>query len=137
MNLHLHRLSALESFDGQFTVVVVGAGLTGIELACELPARLLQLAGASRAQSVRVVLVDANSQVAQSMGNEAQAVIAQALSDLKIEVRCGRWCGWYPRMALSLKVVSSYRPLRWCGAPACGRLHWVGVSHLRSMLPAG
>jgi NADH dehydrogenase len=90
MKLHLRRLSALESFDGQFTVVVVGAGLTGIELACELPARLLQLAGASRAQSVRVVLVDANSQVAQSMGNEAQAVIAQALSDLKIEVRCGR-----------------------------------------------
>ncbi|MBF22393.1 MAG: proton-conducting membrane transporter [Pusillimonas sp.] len=90
MNLHLRRLSALESFDGQFTVVVVGAGLTGIELACELPARLLQLAGASRAQSVRVVLVDANSQAAESMGNEAQAVIAQALSDLRIEVRCGQ-----------------------------------------------
>ena len=89
MNLHLRRLSALESFDGQFTVVVVGAGLTGIELASELPTRLLQLAGASRAQSVRVILVDASSQAAQSMGNEAQAVIAQALSDLKIEVRCG------------------------------------------------
>jgi NADH dehydrogenase len=65
------------------TVVVVGAGLTGIETACELPARLRTLFG----DDGRVVLVDRNPFVGSDMGTSARPVIEQALSDNGIQVR--------------------------------------------------
>jgi NADH dehydrogenase len=37
---HITALPARESSDGQYSVLVVGAGLTGIEAAAEMPARL-------------------------------------------------------------------------------------------------
>lgn len=40
LNTHLHSLPAQPEFPGRFTVVVVGAGLTGIEAAAEIPTKL-------------------------------------------------------------------------------------------------
>lgn len=84
---HLQGLSRQPEREGQFTVVVVGAGLTGIETACEMPARLQSLApaGASR----RVVLVDHQSHVGSDMGASARPVIEEALRSLGIETRLG------------------------------------------------
>jgi NADH:ubiquinone reductase (H+-translocating) len=65
------------------TVVVVGAGLTGIETACELPTRLRTLFG----RDGRVVLVDRNPFVGSDMGTSARPVIARALSDNGVEIR--------------------------------------------------
>ncbi len=65
------------------TVVVVGAGLTGIETACELPARLRTLFG----DDGRVVLVDRNPFVGSDMGASARPVIERALSDNRVEIR--------------------------------------------------
>jgi NADH dehydrogenase len=69
------------------TVVVVGAGLTGIETACELPKRLCALFPEGLV-TPRVVLVDHNA-VGSDMGCSALPVIEQALSDNGIETRTG------------------------------------------------
>ncbi len=87
---HLETLAARPEGPGRFTAVVVGAGLTGIEAACELPARLRAVqerAGGS--QLVRVVLVDHNPHVGSDMGASARPVIEDALAALGVESRLG------------------------------------------------
>ncbi|MET0701426.1 MAG: FAD-dependent oxidoreductase [Mycobacterium sp.] len=84
---HLTRLGQGPSTPAATTAVVVGAGLTGIETACELPARLASLFGA--VQPRRVVLVDHNPLVGSDMGDSARPVIAQALADLGVETLMG------------------------------------------------
>jgi NADH dehydrogenase len=61
--------------------VVVGAGLTGIETACELPARLPAPAD--------VVLVDHNPHVGSDMGSSARPVIEAALRTNGVQSRLG------------------------------------------------
>jgi NADH dehydrogenase len=68
------------------TAVVVGAGLTGIETACELPARLTALFPDI---APRVVLVDHNPHVGSDMGSSARPVIEAALSATGVESRLG------------------------------------------------
>jgi len=88
---HLRRLAdgAAEMLQaGAATVVVVGAGLTGIEAACELPSRLRTLF-AHDGVAPRVVLVDHNPLVGSDMGASARPVIKQALSDNGVETRMG------------------------------------------------
>ncbi|WP_108638128.1 NAD(P)/FAD-dependent oxidoreductase [Mycobacterium rhizamassiliense] len=70
--------------DQAATVVVVGAGPTGIETACELPNRLRALSS----RRARVVLVD-HGGVGSDMGDSALPVIQKALSDNGIEVLTG------------------------------------------------
>jgi NADH:ubiquinone reductase (H+-translocating) len=83
---HLRRLADVSpgmSQPSAATVVVVGAGLTGIETACELPTRLRTLFG----RDGRVVLVDRNPFVSSDMGASARPVIERALSDNGVEIR--------------------------------------------------
>lgn len=87
---HLGALAERPDGPGRFTAVVVGAGLTGIEAACELPARLRAVQErAGLSGPVRVVLVDHNPQVGSDMGDSAQPVIEEALAGLGVELRLG------------------------------------------------
>ncbi|OBJ48780.1 NAD(P)/FAD-dependent oxidoreductase [Mycobacterium asiaticum] len=81
---HLRRLAEGPPSRAAATVVVVGAGLTGIEAASELPARLRELG-----LTPRVVLVDRNRLVGSDMGSSARPVIEKALAHNGIEVRTG------------------------------------------------
>jgi NADH:ubiquinone reductase (H+-translocating) len=82
---HLRGLADGRPSQAAATAVVVGAGLTGIETACELPDRLRKMFGAAS----RVVLVDHNPLVGSDMGASARPVIEQALSDNGVETRIG------------------------------------------------
>lgn len=83
---HLRGLAGGPATKAAATVVVVGAGLTGVETACELPERLR--APFSRAGlSPRVVLIDRNPAVGSDMGPSARPVIERALSDNGVETR--------------------------------------------------
>lgn len=84
LHRHLRDLAGKPSSPAAATVVVVGAGLTGIEAACELPHRLRELG-----MTPRVVLVDHNRLVGSDMGESARPVIEKALSDNGVEVRTG------------------------------------------------
>jgi NADH dehydrogenase len=83
---HLEALAGRPDTPAASTVVVVGAGLTGIETACELPARLTALfpdAGG------RVVLVDHNPHVGSDMGASARPVIEAGLNSTGVQTRLG------------------------------------------------
>lgn len=96
LNAHLASLPTLPDAAGRATVVVVGAGLTGIEVATEMPGKLQaafrqhQLSTSSGANGPRVILVDHNRHVGSDMGDSARPVIEAALSDLEIETRLGQ-----------------------------------------------
>jgi NADH dehydrogenase len=85
LSRHLSALAEGPTDLAADTVVVVGAGLTGIETACELPARLAHLWG----HPGQVVLLDRNTHVGSDMGDFALPVIEQALADIGVETRTG------------------------------------------------
>ncbi|WP_281880992.1 NAD(P)/FAD-dependent oxidoreductase [Nocardia sputorum] len=85
---HLRRLAEGPADPAAATVVVVGAGLTGIEEATELPAMLADTF-AARAVAPRVVLIDRNPFVGSDMGVSARPVIEAALAYAGIETELG------------------------------------------------
>src|SRR5262245_40129265 len=90
LNTHLQSLLSLPASAGQLTVVVVGAGLTGIEVATEMPGKLRALlAQANTMRPFRVILADHNPRVGSDMGESARPVIEEALAALGIETRLG------------------------------------------------
>lgn len=85
LHAHLAALAGEPPTPARDTVIVVGAGLTGVETACELPHRMTTL-GVS---APRVIVVDRNPQVGSDMGAQARPVIQAALSDCGVQVRAG------------------------------------------------
>jgi len=83
---HLTSLGRSAPSRGRSTVVVVGAGFTGIEVAAEMPDRL---ARAGITGSRRIILVDPNPSVGATIGAHARPVIATALASLEVETRLG------------------------------------------------
>ena len=86
LDKHLAALGKREASEARATVVVVGAGFTGIEVAAEMPARL---AKAGVTGKPRIVIVDPATPLGASMGAHGQPVVAEALSALGVESRCG------------------------------------------------
>jgi NADH dehydrogenase len=86
LNAHLSSLRERPATAGRNTVVVVGAGFTGIEVAAEMPQKL-HAAGLPGAY--RIILVDPNPVVGATIGDHARPVISKALSALGVETRLG------------------------------------------------
>jgi NADH dehydrogenase len=85
LNRHVASLGAKPATPGRDTVMVIGAGLTGIESACEMPERLAR----GGVRNGRVILADALAHVGSDMGADARPVIERALRDLGVETRTG------------------------------------------------
>ena len=84
LDVHLASLVGQKSSPLRNTVLVVGAGLTGIELAAEMPAKLRRLFGTDL---LRVILADSTARIGSDMGDEAIPVIDEALATLGVETR--------------------------------------------------
>jgi NADH dehydrogenase len=82
---HLAALSGLGPSPECSTIVVVGAGFTGIEVATEMPGKLAHAGVANP----RVILIDPNPIVGATIGDSARPVINEALSALGVETRLG------------------------------------------------
>ena len=78
---HLAGLGGRSASPGRDTVLVVGAGLTGIEAATEMAGRI--------GPAGRVILADHAPQVGSDMGDSARPVIETALAALGVETRMG------------------------------------------------
>ncbi|MBB4372402.1 NADH dehydrogenase [Bradyrhizobium sp. cir1] len=83
---HLASLGRSAPSPGRSSVVVVGAGFTGIEVATEMPDRLARVGITG---SRRIILVDPNPSVGATIGAHARPVIEAALSSLDVETRLG------------------------------------------------
>ena len=85
LETHMQHLAALPDTPARNTVVVAGGGFTGIETACEMPARLREILGADC--QPRVIIIDRAQNVGASMGAAIAPVIAEATAELGVE-----WC---------------------------------------------
>lgn len=88
---HLHALASKPSTPARNTVVVGGAGFTGIEVATEMPARLRAILGDDA--DIRVVIVDRAATVAPEMGTAPRPYIEEALKSLNVESKLGSGIG--------------------------------------------
>lgn len=133
---HLDRLPGLAETAGRFTVVVVGAGPTGLELACELPERVGALAARAGApKPPRIVLVDREPVLGATLGPGPRAEISRVVRSLGIETRLGVQVTGIESDALTLDDGTSIptRTVIWAGgavATALGRGLGVGVDDL-------
>jgi NADH dehydrogenase len=88
LNAHVATLAERRPSPGQWTALVVGGGLTGIEVAAEMPGKL-RAALNNSAGAPRVIIADHQPWIGSDMGEEARAVIDEALSSLGVELRPG------------------------------------------------
>lgn len=87
---HLKSLPTSTHGNEKYTALVVGAGLTGLEIACELPGRLAAIrAEANGTEPIHVIVADASSAIGSDMGAQACAVIDRSLQSLGVETRTG------------------------------------------------
>lgn len=85
LNRHIASLGTRPASAGRDTVLVIGAGLTGIEAACEMPGKLTT----AGIRNGRVILADAQPHIGSDMGDEARPIIGRALRELGIEMLTG------------------------------------------------
>ncbi|WP_208601497.1 NAD(P)/FAD-dependent oxidoreductase [Caballeronia fortuita] len=131
LQAHLLTLPALPDTPGRYTAVVVGAGLTGIELAAELPARLREIVAQCDRDKVRVILADRSSKIAQSMGG-AQHVIEGALSTLEVEMRPGVTLESLDGQSVTLRDGAGSERIEAATVVWCGGMH---ANALAAQLP--
>ncbi len=86
---HLQRLAAMPDAAGRDSFVILGAGFTGIELALELRRRIEIHSDATRASKAVILLVDRESVVGASLGENPRPVIEAALAEAGVELRLG------------------------------------------------
>lgn len=85
LDRHLHALAQKPSSTARNTVVVGGAGFTGLEVATEMPGRLREILGEDA--DIRVIIVDRSEHVAPAMGTDPRPFIEERLRALGVETR--------------------------------------------------
>ncbi|MGA8692059.1 MAG: FAD-dependent oxidoreductase, partial [Methyloceanibacter sp.] len=113
LNAHIAALGTSPTSLGRSTVVVVGAGFTGIEVATEMPSKLGR---ALAAGEHRVILVDPNPVVGVTIGDHARPAICEALSTLGIEIRLGAKVTAVDAMSIALASgeIIPAQTIVWC-----------------------
>lgn len=92
LNEHIATLPSLPVSPGQYTLLVVGSGLTGCEAATEAVGKLraaIERAGLQGTVTPRVIIADHSPHIGSNMGDSAVPVIREALEALGIEARTG------------------------------------------------
>ena len=89
LGAHLAGLAGQPRSVERDTVLVIGAGLTGIEVAAEMPGRLRAGMADDPQARPRVILADRAAWIGSDMGSDARPVIAEALAALGVEMRPG------------------------------------------------
>lgn len=82
---HLRNLAGQEANAARNTFVVCGGGLTGIELATELPARARAVLGDDA--DIRVIVVERGDKIGGHFSEEMRGAIARASQELGVEWR--------------------------------------------------
>lgn len=91
LETHIHGLAARPHTVRRNTIVVAGAGFTGIETAAEMPARLRQALGDGT--PVNVVMVERCADIGPDLGPGPRPTIVQALKELGVTWKLGSGVG--------------------------------------------
>jgi len=89
LDAHLANLATSPQPPGGDTVVVIGGGFTGIEIATEMRDRITRHAGPARAAAARVVLLEQADVVGKELGDNPRPAIEAALAEARVEIRLG------------------------------------------------
>ncbi|MFM0340751.1 NAD(P)/FAD-dependent oxidoreductase [Paraburkholderia fungorum] len=84
---HLEELARQPDSRARNTVVVVGCGFTGIEVATELPTRMRQTFGPDAA--IRVVVVGSQAEIGPDLGPNPRPFVSEAFNSLGVEAVLG------------------------------------------------
>jgi NADH dehydrogenase len=84
---HLQHVAMHVDTPGSDTFVIVGSGMTGVELAAEMRSRIAVHAGEEAVKTARVVLVEQADVLAPEFGTEPRPVIERALAEAGVETR--------------------------------------------------
>jgi NADH dehydrogenase len=87
LEAHLLSLASQPATPARNTVVVAGAGLTGIETAAEMPDRLRKILGENT--QIRVVLIEQTPTIGPDLGALPRPVIKAALTECGVEIVTG------------------------------------------------
>jgi len=114
LEVHLAALGGQADAEGLATVVIVGGGFTGIEVATEMPGKL-EKAGVSGNR--RIILVDPNPMVGETFGENARPVVSKALAALGVETRLNARVTAVDADAVTLSSgeIIPTRTVVWCG----------------------
>ncbi|MBR1197237.1 NAD(P)/FAD-dependent oxidoreductase [Bradyrhizobium sp. AUGA SZCCT0240] len=114
LEAHLAALGGQASAEGRATVVIVGAGFTGIEVATEMPGKL-EKAGLTGER--RIILVDPNPVIGVTLGEQARPIVSEALAALGVETRLNARVRAIDAntVTLSSGEVIPTRTVVWCG----------------------
>lgn len=89
LDRHLQQVVKTPSAPGHDTYVIVGGGMTGIELAAEMRGRIEQHSDAATAAAAKVILVEMADVIGPEFGDNPRPVIDTALADAGVEQRLG------------------------------------------------
>src|SRR6516165_1585726 len=87
LDRHLRQVTIHAVAPGHNIFVIVGSGMTGIELAAEMRRRIAVHGGEAVGGAVRVVLVEQASVLAPEFGAEPRPVIERALAEARVQIR--------------------------------------------------
>lgn len=89
LDRHLQEVVKTPAAAGNDTFVIVGGGMTGIELAAEMRGRIAQHAGAGVAEAAKVILIEMADVIGPEFGDNPRPVIDTALDGAGVEQRLG------------------------------------------------
>jgi NADH dehydrogenase len=87
LDRHLRHVTIRAEAPGHNTFVIVGSGMTGIELAAEMRSRIAVHGGDAVGGAARVILIEQASVLAPEFGREPRPVIERALAEARVETR--------------------------------------------------
>ncbi|PDT78687.1 NAD(P)/FAD-dependent oxidoreductase [Sinorhizobium sp. BJ1] len=102
LDRHLHKLATMPASKARDTVVIAGAGLTGIEAATEMPSRLRTIF--DKNTKPRVIIVDRSPAVAPDMGEYPRPFIEDALRTVGVETRLNAGVASLDKSGVSLST---------------------------------
>lgn len=90
LDAQLQAVAKTPDAPGHDTYVIVGGGMTGIELAAEMRIRIAQHAGEEAAAAAKVILIEMADVIGPEFGANPRPVIDTALADAGVEQRLGQ-----------------------------------------------
>jgi NADH dehydrogenase len=87
LEAHLKQLAELPESSARNTVIVVGCGFTGIEIATELPKRMRALFGPNA--EINVIVIGSQDDIGADLGPNPRPFVAEAFDSLGIEAVLG------------------------------------------------